>query len=233
MKRFVVCGETLIDLVQAAERLGVNFSSTWLALSAGGPMNSAVALGRLGRDSHFLGRFSRDSFGRQLRRYIREAGVQLDLATESSQSTSIAVVSLDDQGVASYTFHFAETANFGWQPEDLPALIQGGLPAHRFSVGDREPGRRGAAGLGGQLTGGDVVRHQRPADRDHRSRRVLGAGQAMAADGRACITASSRPATRTSSSWPSSRKWCAPSGRSDPVEIAAALGGVVRRWGWR
>ena len=25
-------------------------------------------------------------------------------------------------GVASYTFHFAETANFGWQPDDLPTL---------------------------------------------------------------------------------------------------------------
>jgi fructokinase len=48
--------------------------------------------------------------------------VELDLATESSQSTSIAVVSLDAKGVASYTFHFAETANFGWQPDDLPVL---------------------------------------------------------------------------------------------------------------
>jgi fructokinase len=122
MKRFVVCGESLIDLIQAAEQPGGNFSSTWLALSAGGPMNSAVALSRLGADSHFLGRFSRDSFGRQLTSYISEAGVHLDLATESSQSTSIAVVSLDANGVASYTFHFAETANFGWLPEDLPNL---------------------------------------------------------------------------------------------------------------
>ncbi|HET9649643.1 MAG TPA: PfkB family carbohydrate kinase, partial [Microlunatus sp.] len=122
MTRFVVCGESLIDLIQAAEQPGGNFSSTWLALSAGGPMNSAVALSRLGADTHFLGRFSRDSFGRQLTSYISEAGVALDLATESSQSTSIAVVSLDQDGVASYTFHFAETANFGWQSEDLPNL---------------------------------------------------------------------------------------------------------------
>jgi fructokinase len=46
----------------------------------------------------------------------------LDLATESSQATSLAVVSLDAAGVASYTFHFADTANFGWQPADLPTL---------------------------------------------------------------------------------------------------------------
>jgi fructokinase len=122
MTRFVVCGETLIDLVRSKEPAQGHFSTGWQALSAGGPMNSAVALGKLGADSHFLGRISKDAFGQQLRGHIEDAGVALDLATESSQATSIAVVSLDDQGVASYTFHFAETANFGWQPDDLPTL---------------------------------------------------------------------------------------------------------------
>ena len=122
MTRFVVCGETLIDLVQADDGSDDSFSSTWLALSAGGPMNSAVAFGKLGADTHFLGRLSRDAFGRQLRQHILEANVKLDLATESSQATSIAVVSLDEQGVASYTFHFNDTANFGWQIDDLPEL---------------------------------------------------------------------------------------------------------------
>jgi fructokinase len=122
MSRFVVCGEALIDLVQPETASRDSFSSTWLALSAGGPMNSAVALGKLGADTHFLGRLSRDAFGRQLRQHILEANVQLDLATESSQATSIAVVSLDEKGVASYTFHFNDTANFGWQIDDLPEL---------------------------------------------------------------------------------------------------------------
>jgi fructokinase len=122
MTRFVVCGEALIDLVPADVGSGDSFSSTWLALSAGGPMNSAVALGKLGANTHFLGRLSRDAFGRQLRQHIVEANVKLDLATESSQATSIAVVSLDEQGVASYTFHFNDTANFGWQVDDLPEL---------------------------------------------------------------------------------------------------------------
>ncbi|HET9872642.1 MAG TPA: carbohydrate kinase [Propionibacteriaceae bacterium] len=122
MTRFVVCGETLIDLVRVNNPNDSHQSTTWSALSAGGPMNSAVALGRLGADSHFLGRISRDAFGEQLRRYINDAGVKLDLATESSQATSIAVVSLDERGVASYTFHFADTANFGWQADDLPKL---------------------------------------------------------------------------------------------------------------
>src|SRR6478752_9852767 len=122
MSRFVVCGETLIDLVESDRANRDSFSSAWLALSAGGPMNSAVALGKLGNDTHFLGRLSIDSFGHQLRQHILAANVQLDLATESSQSTSIAVVSLDSKGVASYTFHFTDTANFGWQIDDLPEL---------------------------------------------------------------------------------------------------------------
>jgi len=122
MTRFVVCGETLIDLIRSADGPQDAAGSTWSALSAGGPMNSAVALGRLGVPTHFLGRLSTDTFGQQLRSYIDGAGVELDLAAESGQATSLAIVSLNEQGVASYTFHFAETANFGWQPDELPSL---------------------------------------------------------------------------------------------------------------
>ena len=122
MTRFVVCGETLIDLMPTESDGDSSQRSTWQALSAGGPMNSAVALGRLGLDTQFLGRLSTDSFGRQLRRHIEASRVQLDLATESDQATSIAVVSFDGEGVASYTFHFEDTANFGWAPGDLPGL---------------------------------------------------------------------------------------------------------------
>jgi sugar/nucleoside kinase (ribokinase family) len=58
-----VCGEALIDLVQPDSASRDSFTSMWLALSAGGPMNSAVALGKLGADTHFLGRLFRDAFG--------------------------------------------------------------------------------------------------------------------------------------------------------------------------
>ena len=125
MTRFVVCGETLIDLVQSTTEPSTSFRSTWEALSAGGPMNSAVALGKLGAKPQYLGRLSDDAFGGQLREHILAADVGLELSTDSSQATSIAVVSLDEQGVATYTFHFNDTANFGWQPEDLPALDEG------------------------------------------------------------------------------------------------------------
>src|SRR5215207_7599348 len=104
MTRFVVCGETLIDLIRSPDGPQDASTSTWSALSAGGPMNSAVALGRLGVPTHFLGRLSTDTFGQQLRSYIDGARVQLDLAVESSQATSLAIVSLDQQGSRAIPF---------------------------------------------------------------------------------------------------------------------------------
>ena len=121
-RRFVVCGETLIDLVRDERDPGDSFASGWQALSAGGPMNTAVALAKLGADSHFLGRISTDEFGRQLRSHLIDAGVDLDVAISSDQFTSLAIVSLDEVGKASYAFHFDRTANFGWQPAEMPTL---------------------------------------------------------------------------------------------------------------
>ena len=181
-KRFVVCGETLIDLVRTDEASDT-FRSTWLALSAGGPMNSAVALGRLGNDTHFLGRLSTDAFGQQLRGHIEEAGVSLDLATESSQATSIAVVSLDAEGGASYTFHFADTANFGWQFEDLPDLVPDDWLHIASLACVVSPGGDVLLDWVNKLPCRHLVRHQRPAVGDLRPGGLLGEGAAVAPGG--------------------------------------------------
>lgn len=85
-------------------------------------MNTAVALAQLGRDVQFLGRLGNDSFARQLREHISRRGVGLDLAVDVEQPTSLAVVSLAEDGSATYQFHFDQTANFSWQPEDFPTL---------------------------------------------------------------------------------------------------------------
>lgn len=117
---FVVCGEALIDLVP--QEAGDSFRSTWSALSAGGPMNTAIGLARLGESVQFAGRLSNDAFGRQLQAHLRENRVGVDLATVTNDPTSLAVVSLDEQQKATYAFHFDGTANFGWQPAEVPEL---------------------------------------------------------------------------------------------------------------
>ena len=119
--RFVVCGQALIDLIPT-EGGGSPAESVWRGLAGRGPMNTAVALARLGDDVQFMGRFGDDAFSQQLRDHIAASGVGLDLAVKSDQATSLAVVSLDDEGKASYTFHFDDTANFGWQVEEFAHL---------------------------------------------------------------------------------------------------------------
>jgi len=118
--RFVVCGEALIDLI--SEGRTDSRSSTWSALSAGGPMNTAIALARLDHEVAMLARLGSDAFAEQLRAHLAASGVSLDLAVAADEATSLAVVSLDAAGHPSYTFHFAGTANFGWQAGELPQL---------------------------------------------------------------------------------------------------------------
>ncbi|BCR80884.1 carbohydrate kinase family protein [Arachnia rubra] len=118
--RFVVCGEALIDLLPGEQ---VSSAETrWSALCGGGPLNTALALARLGEDSHFLGRLGGDSFGAQLERYLQDNHVAMDLAVRTADPTSVAVVSLDAEGRASYTFHFQNTSNFGWRAGEFPEL---------------------------------------------------------------------------------------------------------------
>jgi fructokinase len=67
-----------------------------------------------------LTRLGQDGFGAQLADHLSGSGVDLSWARRVDQPTTLAVVSLDDQGRASYAFHFDGTSSFGWTPEDLP-----------------------------------------------------------------------------------------------------------------
>lgn len=117
---FVVLGEALIDLIQAGE--GTASESPWTARSGGGPMNTAAGLGRQGADVAFLGRLSDDAFGRQLAAHLEAHDVSLDLAIRTSDPTTLAVVSLDDDGKASYAFHTRGTSAGNWPAEEFPEV---------------------------------------------------------------------------------------------------------------
>lgn len=120
--RFVVCGECLIDLIPG--EVVSTAESHWAAMVGGGPMNSSVALARLGADVQYLGRLGSDAFGKQIEGHLRANGVGLDLAVHSDDATPLAVVSLDDDGKAEYNFHFADTASFSWRAGEFPELTE-------------------------------------------------------------------------------------------------------------
>jgi fructokinase len=99
----VVAGEVLVDLVVSAgggvdPRLG------------GGPYNTARALARLGAATTFFGGLADDRFGRLLRGALAAEGVAIGVPGPSAAPTTLALVDLDQAGVASYGFYLTGTA---------------------------------------------------------------------------------------------------------------------------
>lgn len=105
-------------------------------------MNTAVALSRLGVPIEFFGRLGGDGFGAQLRSHLLVNKVGLNLAVQTeNEATSLAVVSVDSTGQATYTFHLRGTANFGWQINDFPQLTSDDWFHSGSLVTVMEPGR--------------------------------------------------------------------------------------------
>lgn len=112
-RRVAVAGENIIDLVPAGDGL-------LRPLPGGSPANIAAAIARLGTPASMIARVSRDGFGSVIRDRLSADGVSLDLTVEADEPTTLALVSLDEQARASYSFWFTETADWGWRPGELP-----------------------------------------------------------------------------------------------------------------
>jgi fructokinase len=108
----VVAGEVLVDLVVRADG-GVD------ARLGGGPYNTARTLARLGAAATFFGGLADDRFGRLLRGALEAEGVAIGVPAPSAAPTTLALVDLDEAGVASYAFYLTGTAAADL---DYPAL---------------------------------------------------------------------------------------------------------------
>jgi fructokinase len=108
-----VCGEVLIDLIpdDRGERV---------PHVGGGPANTAKALARLGHDAYFIDGISSDKYGQMSRQELLGDEVKLDLALNSEKPTCLAIVSLNENGGASYEFEIEGTATFDFSVSWLP-----------------------------------------------------------------------------------------------------------------
>ncbi len=98
-----VVGEALIDLV-------VDDEGVVAARPGGGPFNTARTLGRLGVPVTYLGRLSRDAFGRMLRASLVRDGVVLGVPAAAAAPTTLAVADVGRDGAARYAFYLTGTA---------------------------------------------------------------------------------------------------------------------------
>lgn len=110
----VVCGEAVIDLIGDGSAFG------YQARPGGSPVNVAVGTARLQIPTYLLARFGSGRFGAILREHVAESGVDLSLSVDAAEPATLAVVSLAADGSASYDFYVEGTADWGWQPSELP-----------------------------------------------------------------------------------------------------------------
>ena len=109
-----VCGEVLVDLIPqpgSAERVGV---------IGGGPENTAIALARLGHRVEFIDGISSDKWGIAAKAELDADGVGTRFCKFSDKPTCQAIVTLDENGSASYEFVIDGTATFDFQRDWLP-----------------------------------------------------------------------------------------------------------------
>ena len=113
-------GECLVDLAPAPPEQAHEVGKRYVALPGGGPANVAVGLARLGVRAAFAGRFAGEGFGPWLRDNLVANGVDLSPSVEAGQPATLAVVTLDGEGRASYGFYGPETADWQWSLSELP-----------------------------------------------------------------------------------------------------------------
>lgn len=113
--RVVCCGEALVDL------LGTDPGArTWRAAPGGSPYNAAMAAGRLGAPTSFLGVFSEDRFGHVLVRRLQESHVDSHTCPVTPEPTTLAIVDAarpDEE--PDYSFHVAGTTTTSARVNDL------------------------------------------------------------------------------------------------------------------
>jgi fructokinase len=141
-KHLTVLGECVADAFTIPDPSARSDALTLRVLPGGGPANTAVALGRLGTPTRFLGRISHDVFGTLFRNRLTASGVDLTGCVTAPEGSTLAVADLDDHGHAAYSFFADGAADWQWTDAELAAApLDDTICLHTGSLAlIREPG---------------------------------------------------------------------------------------------
>ncbi len=115
----LVIGEALIDLIENRYQPGA-----FTAIVGGANLNVATALAKRETPHTFYARMSSDRFGQIIREKLTSNNVNFKDSIITNDNSTLAIVSLNEAGVPNYSFYVNGTADWGWQPEDLPTQEQ-------------------------------------------------------------------------------------------------------------
>jgi fructokinase len=120
--KVLVVGEAIVDLLPPNSDAGGG-SMQLTARFGGSPANAAVGLARLEVPVGFAGRLARRGYGPWMRAHLAAEHVDLSASVDADESCTLAVVTLDAAGVASYEFYGPDTADWAWAPGELPDTV--------------------------------------------------------------------------------------------------------------
>lgn len=123
-----VIGEALIDLTP----MGAD-GPELVPVPGGSPFNVAIGAARLGAPTAFVGVLSDDAFGQLLAARLDAEGVDISAAPRSGAPTTLAVVSLDRHGRATYDFYLEGTSAVDLTAADI--ALPGGTEIVHVSCG--------------------------------------------------------------------------------------------------
>lgn len=104
MKTVYCIGELLIDFVAEKQGNDLSKASEFTKKPGGAPANVACAIARLGGNSSFIGAVGDDPFGSYLLQVMADNGVAVSLAQRSETFTTLAFVSLAEDGERDFVF---------------------------------------------------------------------------------------------------------------------------------
>lgn len=118
-----VAGEVIIDLVPA------DGDGVLRAVPGGSPANVAVGLHRLAVPTRLVARVAGDPMGRRLRRHLEANGLDLGHVVAAAEPTSLAIVSVEEDGTVDYDFRVDGTADWQWTDDELADAIDSQVAA--------------------------------------------------------------------------------------------------------
>lgn len=110
-------GEVLIDFLQDPQQ-----PSVFKRFAGGAPANVAVAVAKLGGNSHFMGMLGADMFGDFLLSELQHYGVDCNATAKTSAAkTALAFVALNSEGDRSFSFYRPPAADLLYTTAHIPA----------------------------------------------------------------------------------------------------------------